>query len=83
LNFLTEFSVLTTTLDIFGQRGLYVLTGYQIQEHASLAELLETQMHLRYDCEIKQKLTFSANGKASFSGRKLFLCQKKKKSLNV
>lgn len=67
--------------DIFGTGDLYILTGYRMQKHASLAGLLETQMHLRYGYVKldKNSLSLGAKSKASFLGRELFC----KKSLNM
>lgn len=63
--------------DIFGNGDLHILTGYRMQERASLAVLLETQMHLRYSY-VKldtNSLSLGANSKALFLGRSF---QKKK-----
>lgn len=66
--------------DIFDTGDLYILTGYWMQEHASLAVLLETQTHLRFGYMKldKNSLSLGANSKASFLGRELFC----KNSLN-
>lgn len=57
-----------------------------MQEHASLAVLLETQMYLRYGQvkSDKNSLSLRANSKASFEvGREGFFEKKKKKTLNT
>ena len=65
------FSSIYCIKDIFGKGDLYILTGYRMQEHASLAVLLETQMHLRYSYVKldKNSLSFDANSKASYLER--------------
>lgn len=68
------FSSIHCIKDIFGKGDLYILTGYRMQEHASLAVLLETQMYLRYSYMKldKNSLSLGANSKASYLGRELF-----------
>lgn len=70
--------------DIFRKGDRYILRGYWMQEHACLAVLLGTQMHLRFGYVKldKNSLSLSTNSKASFSFLgESFFCKKKKKKV--
>lgn len=74
--------------DIFRKGDRYILRSYWMKEHACLAVLLGTQMHLRFGYMKLDKnlLSLSTNSKASFSflGESFFCTHKKKKmSLNI
>lgn len=71
--------------DIFRKGDRYILRSYWMKEHACLAVLLGTQMHLRFGYMKLDKnlLSLSTNSKASFSflGESFFCTHKKKKNV--
>lgn len=69
--------------DIFDTGDLYILTGYGMQEHASLAVLLEnTNAFEIWLYEIRQKFTFTwCKQQSLISGKRAFL-QKDTEHLN-